>query len=133
MPDFARLKNLFRNHEPPEASRPESMPVLRDESDWKKLLQLSNEQPVVLFKHSTRCDISDQVLKEFQDFTSRNESITYGIVNVVEDRRLSNSIAEEMRIQHQSPQAIVIENEQPVWHASHWSINAKELEEAVLR
>ena len=109
------------------------MPVLRDESDWKKLLQLSNEQPVVLFKHSTRCDISDQVLKEFQDFTSRNESITYGIVNVVEDRRLSNSIAEEMRIQHQSPQAIVIENEQPVWHASHWSINAKELEEAVLR
>ncbi len=135
MPAFERLKNLFRNEQTPEDPGSRSVPgiLLRDNSDWKELLRRSRERPVVLFKHSTSCGVSQQILQEFNEFASRNESIAYGIVNVVEDRSLSDTIAAAMRIRHESPQAIVIENELPVWHASHWSITAKELEEAVLR
>lgn len=135
MPAFERLKNLFRNEQTPEDPGSGSVPgiLLRDNSDWKELLRRSRERPVVLFKHSTSCGVSQQILQEFNEFASRNESIAYGIVNVVEDRSLSDTIAAAMRIRHESPQAIVIENELPVWHASHWSITAKELEEAVLR
>ena len=135
MPAFERLKNLFRNELTPEDPGSRSVPgiLLRDDSDWKDLLRRSRDRPVVLFKHSTSCGVSQQILQEFNEFASRNESIAYGIVNVVEDRSLSDTIAAAMQIRHESPQAIVIENERPVWHASHWSITAKELEDAVLR
>ncbi len=135
MPVFQRLKNLIRNELTPGACRETSAPtlILQDSGDWRDLLERSNERPVVVFKHSTSCGISHEVLKEFQEFVSRNEPIAYGIVNVIEDRRLSDTIAAEMGIRHASPQAIVIQNEQPVWHASHWSIMGDELEKAVLR
>ena len=92
------------------------------------MLELSKTRPVLVFKHSTTCDISSHVLAEVDGFLSRYRDVPFGIVNVVEDRNLSAVIAEHTGIRHESPQIIAIVNELPIWHASHWSIDRNELE-----
>jgi len=44
---------------------------------------------------------------------------------------LSESMEERFGIRHESPQAIVVSNGKPVWHASHLRVTAKALEDAI--
>jgi len=83
----------------------------------------SHTAPVVLFKHSTTCGISSGVL---QEISSVNGDIHMIILQT--HRPLSNEIAARTGIRHESPQAIVIRNGQPVYSASHYDIEAKDLE-----
>ena len=93
------------------------------------MLELSKSAPVLIFKHSTSCNISSNVLAEVEAFISRHRKIPFGTVNVVEDRSLSTMIADHTGIRHESPQMIAIANELPIWYASHWSIDLNELEQ----
>ena len=92
------------------------------------MLESSKTRTVLVFKHSPICDISSSVLDEVEEFLSQHRRVLFGIVNVVEDRSLSDVIADRTRIRHESPQMIAIANELPIWHASHWSIDLNELE-----
>ena len=105
---------------------------LLNEADWKVLLSRSKSQPVIVFKHSMSCGISCDALNTFKDFISKNRSIEYGIVDVVENRPLSNKIASDIGITHESPQVIRIDHGQAVWHTSHWSITTDKLEKGIL-
>ncbi len=40
-------------------------------------------------------------------------------------------IEEHLGIRHESPQAIVISRGNPIWHASHFQVTAKALEDAI--
>lgn len=99
--------------------------------DWRALLSESKFQTVLVFKHSNQCEISHIVLQDFQAFMSAQETCPYGIIDVLEARELSNLIASEMDIRHESPQVIMIDNSVAVWHASHWSITSSELQQAL--
>jgi bacillithiol system protein YtxJ len=104
---------------------------LRTQDDWQSLLDESRDHPVLVFKHSTVCDISSQALQELTQFLEAHQSTRLGIVHVVEDRPLSNAIAQHTGIRHETPQLIAIENERPVWHGSHWKIDLGEVEQLV--
>src|SRR5262245_5409634 len=103
---------------------------LNDDRDLDVLLDHSREEPVVVFKHSTQCGVSDGALDELNSFTASNPSVQCGLVLVLENRGLSNKVEHRFGIDHESPQAIVFKNAQPVWHASHRRITAKALKEA---
>lgn len=68
---------------------------------------------------------------EFQRFADKAQSVTCGLVLVIEAREISNAIAGQLGIRHESPQAIVIKDGKPIWSASHWSITADSLDEAL--
>ena len=104
---------------------------LVQDQDLEQLFERSKTDPVVIFKHSTQCSISIEVYQEFADFTKNAHGLSCGIVLVIENRRLSNAIAERFGVRHQSPQAILIKDGQAVWHASHWSINSDALSDAL--
>jgi bacillithiol system protein YtxJ len=53
------------------------------------------------------------------------------VVNVIEDRPVSNAIAERLQVKHESPQALLIKNGKAVWHASHWNVTEDSLAQAV--
>jgi bacillithiol system protein YtxJ len=53
------------------------------------------------------------------------------MVLVIEDRELSDALEEQFGIQHESPQAIVISQGNPVWHANHYRVTASALEGAI--
>ena len=99
--------------------------------DFEQLLERSRKDPILIFKHSTRCAVSDAALDEFHTFLKDSDQIDCGLVLVIENRDVSNAIAETLRIRHESPQAIVVDGGQPVWKASHWSITADALRGAL--
>ena len=92
------------------------------------LNEISNEKLVVIFKHSTRCGISRMVWNQFQaqaDFPKDQVELFY--LDLLSYRDVSDAIAEEFKVFHQSPQLIVLQNEEVVHHASHSSITASSI------
>jgi bacillithiol system protein YtxJ len=107
------------------------MVELHEEQDLEPLLERSQKRPVVLFKHSTQCGRSAAAHHEVQAFAKRHPDIPCGIVNVIEDRDLSDAMEERFGIEHESPQAIVLAHGKPVWHASHYRVTVHALEDAI--
>ncbi len=104
---------------------------LRQDHDLEQLLDRSRTDPVLIFKHSTQCPISTQAYEEFTDFAEGVPHLICGAVLVIENRKLSNKIAERFGVRHESPQALLIKDGRVLWHASHWSISSDSLSEAV--
>ncbi|MBS3738426.1 bacillithiol system redox-active protein YtxJ [Mesohalobacter halotolerans] len=100
--------------------------------DWKVLeevkqldnaLTVSQEKPVVIFKHSTRCGISRMVLNQFQSNADFNEdAVLLLYLDLLAHRDISDAISEKFGILHQSPQLIILYKGQVVHHASHSAI-----------
>ncbi|PQP80430.1 bacillithiol system redox-active protein YtxJ [Paenibacillus sp. PCH8] len=92
-------------------------------------VEATEDQPLLLFKHSTRCPISAHAYQEMNDYlhNTPNEQVKYGIIYVVEDRTVSNEAAEQLGVKHESPQAILIKKGIPVWHTSHSDITTTTL------
>ena len=104
---------------------------LHEKQDLERLLEQSQKEPVLIFKHSTQCSRSDSVFDEFEAFESRNGGVPCGLVLVIEDRKISNEVEERFGILHESPQAIIVVKGKPVWHASHWKITEDALDAAL--
>jgi bacillithiol system protein YtxJ len=94
-------------------------------------LEASQEKPLLLFKHSTRCPVSkkayQQVLSYLED--SPNESIDYKMIYVVEDRSISLEAADLVGVKHESPQVILLKDQKVVWHTSHSKITSRFLKD----
>lgn len=89
------------------------------------LKQHSVEFPVLLFKHSTRCSVSRTALRIFEKSWDFNEKIETYLLDLLSYRAVSNEVAQEFDIEHQSPQVLVIKNGKCIYTASHESINAE--------
>lgn len=82
------------------------------------LFERSYSEPVVLFKHSTRCGISAHVLEMASEIEGE-----LNVIVIQENRDLSNDVAARTGHTHQSPQAFVLVNGAPVYHATHYGID----------
>jgi bacillithiol system protein YtxJ len=91
---------------------------------WEEALRGTSDKPMLLFKHSTQCPISAGAHDEFMHYIEDSQSspVDFSIVRVIEERPVSNAIAEKLGVTHKSPQAILIKDGQPVWDTSHWDI-----------
>ncbi|MFC5467254.1 bacillithiol system redox-active protein YtxJ [Cohnella suwonensis] len=91
---------------------------------WENALQASSGKPLLVFKHSTSCSVSAGAHEELSHFIedAKAADVDYAIVHVIEDRPVSNAIAERLGIKHASPQAILVKGGEPVWNESHWRI-----------
>lgn len=84
----------------------------------------------LLFKHSTTCPISAKANEEFEAYL-KDADTTAAVVLVIEDRPVSNQIAEEFGIKHESPQIFLLEDNEVRWNTSHWKITRDAIKEAV--
>jgi bacillithiol system protein YtxJ len=82
--------------------------------------------PQLIFKHSTRCSISSMALNRIESHGLQNSSN----LDLIQFRELSNLIAQELNVIHQSPQAILLKNRNVVYNDSHGSIDNLEIEKA---
>ncbi len=107
---------------------------------WKQLTDLdqlnsivneSTEKTIVIFKHSTRCSVSRMVLKQFENEFGLQDKMTTYFLDLLEHRDISNAIASQFNVQHQSPQMIVIKDGHPVYNASHENIDAEDLKDFI--
>lgn len=90
------------------------------------LFEKSSEQPVFLFKHSLTCPISAGV---FQIVSGIDADVH--LVVVQHSRDISNELAEKTGIRHESPQAIILKDGKPVYHASHYDVTARDVEQSL--
>lgn len=74
-----------------------------------------------VFKHSTRCPISFRAADVVRASESKLKFPLFWI-NVVEQRELSNWVAEKYSTQHQSPQLLLIEDDSVKGNWTHQAI-----------
>jgi bacillithiol system protein YtxJ len=92
----------------------------------KQVIASSSDKPVLLFKHSTRCSISAMALNSFQqNWEGTPEQIDIYYLDLLNYRDVSNAMAMETGVIHQSPQVIVLKNNEVVYTATHSSISAR--------
>ena len=100
---------------------------LKDLGQLNEILSISNEKPVVLFKHSTRCSISRMALKQFENEFDLEDKVDAYFLDLLEYRDISNEIASRFNVYHQSPQLLLIKEGKSVYDVSHSDIDAVEL------
>lgn len=93
--------------------------VVRDLGEWHGLTQQAR---LLLFKHSPTCPISAAALAEFEAWRAAAGDPPTALVDVVHQRPVSQAIAAECGVRHESPQAILFVAGRVAWHASHWDI-----------
>ncbi|GAB6930384.1 bacillithiol system redox-active protein YtxJ [Paenibacillus sp. JCM 10914] len=92
--------------------------------EWNEILEKSAERGQVILKHSTTCPVSANALSEFDQYLDKspNADIDYTLVKVIESRPVSNQIAEDLNVKHESPQIIYVKDKAKYWTTSHWSV-----------
>ena len=92
---------------------------------------VSADEPLVIFKHSATCIVSQTVKRQFDDFVRANPQVATRLVIVQQERALSNALEDVLQVTHESPQALVVHRGHVLWHGAHRRITAERLEQAV--
>ena len=106
--------------------------ALSDTAQIDELLQHSYQRPCLIFKHSTRCSISRAAQNRLErqwDFAA-DEPLPY-YLDLLQYRPLSNQIAEQFGVRHESPQVLLIVNGKCVYDNSHNAISVADLAAAL--
>lgn len=85
----------------------------------------------LIFKHSTRCIISKMALKSFENDFTLTGVIDANFLDLIAHREISNKIADEFGITHQSPQILLIKEGKVIYNESHEGIDANVLKQFV--
>jgi bacillithiol system protein YtxJ len=101
---------------------------IESEEDLQKAIESSFHNRIAIFKHSTSCFISKTVLKNFEkEIENLDQKVELYYLDLLAHRSLSNKIAEDFGVRHESPQLIVIENGKAISNASHQHISADQI------
>lgn len=126
------FKNIFIGSENQnESSNKMDWNLLTDLGQLNEIMSLSNESPVAIFKHSTRCSVSRMALKQFENEFDSSDKVTPYFLDLIAYRDVSNEIANRFGVQHQSPQLILIKEGKAIYNASHSDIDANVLKTIV--
>lgn len=100
--------------------------TLTSEEQLQEIKEDSAHQPVVIFKHSTRCSISSMA-KSRLERAAAPEGLTFYYLDLIAHRDLSGKIAHDYQVAHESPQVLVIRNGVCVYDESHNGISMEEI------
>lgn len=87
------------------------------------VIEASDNTPVAIFKHSTRCGTSTTALGRMErlwPYTDEDLPVYY--LDLLQYRDVSNEIERLTGVVHESPQLIVLKDGKAVFHASHLAI-----------
>jgi bacillithiol system protein YtxJ len=95
----------------------------------EEIKEESSSIPQVIFKHSTTCGISRMVLNMFKSgYKLEKGQMDFHFLDLHSNRDVSNAVATEFGIAHQSPQLLIIKNGVVVFKDSHGAISDVQLE-----
>ncbi|WP_264551222.1 bacillithiol system redox-active protein YtxJ [Flavobacterium sp. N2038] len=126
------LNSIFGSSENTET--PKSNVNWTELTDIVQLMEIeaiSNEKPVVIFKHSTRCSISRMALKQFEREYDLENVVDPYFLDLIAHRDVSNEIASRFDVYHESPQLILIKNGKAIYNVSHSDIDAEALKSKI--
>ena len=95
-----------------------------------EIKELSKTRTQVIFKHSTRCSISSMA-KSRLERNEQPEATDFYFLDLLKFRSLSDKIAEDFAVSHESPQVLLIRNMECVYEESHSGIDMVEITEQI--
>jgi bacillithiol system protein YtxJ len=104
---------------------------LTSESQLKEIIEKSHERPQVIFKHSTRCSISSTALGRLEKAKAPFD-VDFLYLDLLQNRALSNKVAETFGVNHESPQVLIIKAGQCTFDESHLGISMADITEQAL-
>lgn len=81
----------------------------------------------IIFKHSTRCSISMMAKRKFEmEVGDLPDNISLYFLDLIKHRDLSNKIATDFQVHHESPQMLLIKDGECILDQSHSEISIEE-------
>ena len=109
---------------------PAEIRPLETDADVDRLVDASYHDPVIVFKHSETCGVS-----QMADERLAHSALTAPVHRVVvqRSRAVSARIASLLGIRHESPQVLVIVRGAAAWQTSHAGVTAERVAVALER
>ena len=106
--------------------------ALESENQISEIIDRSTSTAVVIFKHSTSCAISSIAKNRLvNSWDIPEDDIIPYYLDILKFRNISNQIADRFDVVHESPQVLLIKNQECIYENSHLDINIPELKEAI--
>lgn len=87
---------------------------------------------ILIFKHSTSCDVSAMVLDRLERGWSYSRSqLPVYFLDLLSYRNLSNEITSVFGVRHESPQVLLIKDGICIHHDSHMVISVQRLTDSI--
>ena len=102
---------------------------LVSEEQLKEIRDESQASPVLIFKHSTTCSISAMALHRLDRKSSHVPGLKTYFLDLRAYRNISRLVETTFDVIHESPQVLIIDKGQAVYHRSHGDINPSEIRE----
>jgi bacillithiol system protein YtxJ len=98
---------------------------LNDAKQLSDIIAESKTNPVLIYKHSTRCNISRAAFDRLERHwdASAVGTVKRYFLDLITFRAISNQIAEMFGVEHHSPQILVISGGKSVLDLSHYDID----------
>jgi bacillithiol system protein YtxJ len=96
---------------------------------FEDLQELMTAERAILFKHSTRCELSFSARVQIERFAENFPAAQVFVIDVLRHRRVSNEAETRLQVRHESPQAILVESGQATQQASHRAVSLETLSE----
>ena len=93
---------------------------------------LSKKRPVLIFKHSTRCNVSATALDRLERKEGELSTEANYYLDLIAFRQISNEVAHRYQVVHESPQALIIRNGKAVHVTTHFEINWDDLNRSAI-
>lgn len=96
---------------------------ITSEKDLDAILSASEQKTQIIFKDSTTCGISAYAKERLENGNNLiTETADFNYLDLLTYRAVSNYIAKELNVIHQSPQIIVLKERKVIFRDSHHSI-----------
>jgi bacillithiol system protein YtxJ len=103
---------------------------IKDASQLSEIKERSKTRLQVIYKHSTRCSISSMAKSRLERSVPPPD-VDFYFLDLIRYRDISNKIAEEFSVYHESPQILMIRNGECVYDESHSGISMEEIEDMI--
>jgi len=95
---------------------------LTAEDQLQKIIVKSQEKPQVIFKYSSCCQLSVVVFQRLQQNGCPGD-VDFHFLDLTNYNRISEKVSETFGVPNQSPQILVINEGQCIFHESHPGIS----------
>jgi bacillithiol system protein YtxJ len=99
---------------------------LQSEQQILEIKEKSGSRAQIIFKHSVRCGVSGVVKSRLEKGKFPDDADFY-FLDIINYRAISNKVAEEFKVYHESPQVLIIKSGECVYDESHMGINPQEI------
>ncbi|MEJ7643388.1 MAG: bacillithiol system redox-active protein YtxJ [Chryseolinea sp.] len=102
---------------------------LKSTDQLDQIREESRIKPVLIFKYSNRCSVSQLALDRFERKWSDEKAadIKPYFLDLISFREVSNRIAQQFKVHHESPQVLLIKNGEAIYDGSHFDIDFEEI------